>query len=98
MDTRGRPDSAYEYAAWLQGRGAGLVPTQGYQPEVGDILVYGRNADHPAGHIQVYTSTGWVSDFKQNSDNPYAKPASAGAKAVYRFPGVLPAVRITPDD
>ncbi len=98
MDTRGHPDSAYEYGPWLLERGAGVVPTAGYKAEVGDITVYDRNADHPAGHIQIYTSQGWSSDWMQSGQNPYTKKETAGAKTVYRFPGTLPAARITPDD
>lgn len=39
----------------------------------GDIVVYDRSKNYPHGHIQVYTGTGWVSDFRQRYIYIYTK-------------------------
>lgn len=43
------------------------IPTANYTPEVGDVVVFNKTPKNPHGHIQVYTGTQWVSDFKQPS-------------------------------
>jgi RHS repeat-associated protein len=42
----------------------GINPV-GYYPQLGDIAIFGDIPGHPAGHIQVYTIRGWVSDTVQ---------------------------------
>ncbi len=44
--------------------GLGVNPEH-YVPQVGDIAIFPEVPDHPAGHIQYYTSNGWVSDTVQ---------------------------------
>lgn len=48
----------------------------GYTPRVGDVAVVdtGFQGGRHAGHISIYTTRGWVSDFKQNRAIPYRKP------------------------
>lgn len=45
-------------------------------PQKGDIMVMPAQGKHKAGHIQMYNGKQWVSDFKQNSKNPWGDIAS----------------------
>jgi hypothetical protein len=96
FDSEGRPGSAGDYGPFLIERGAGAVPAEGYTPETGDMAVFEKNATHPHGHIQIFNGTQWVSDWAQRNFNPYRRPETAGKATIYRFPGMLPAVVITP--
>lgn len=42
------------------------IPTINYRPQVGDVIVFNKTPKNPHGHIQIYSGTQWVSDFKQN--------------------------------
>jgi hypothetical protein len=97
FDPEGRPRHAGDYGPFLLSRGAGEVPTEGYQPEVGDIAVFAKNSDHPFGHVQIYDGSNWTSDFRQKGFNPYKKPETAGAATVYRFPNSREPIVITAD-
>ena len=44
-----------------------------YKPEVADIVVWNKNEITRHGHIQGYTSVGWVSDFLQKTIYPNSK-------------------------
>lgn len=67
-----RNPSAYMYARKLTLVKAGFVEIAGNTPwQIGDIMVFNRNSARPHGHIQIYTTIGWVSDFKQNTFIPY---------------------------
>lgn len=48
---------------------------KGSAPMKGDVMVMpaqqGSKKNHSAGHMQIYNGTQWVSDFKQNSMNPW---------------------------
>lgn len=41
------------------------IPTTNYRPQVGDVVVFNRTPKNPHGHIQIYSGSQWVSDFKQ---------------------------------
>ena len=43
------------------------VPSEDYIPEKGDIVVFPKVANHPYGHIAMWTGKQWVSDFEQNN-------------------------------
>ena len=43
------------------------VSIDGYIPEKGDIVVFPKVANHPYGHIAMWTGSQWVSDFKQRN-------------------------------
>ncbi len=66
-------ESAYQYATRGTLAEAGFVKISNNSSEqIGDIVVYNRSGAHPHGHIQIYDGSGWVSDFRQNSKNPYS--------------------------
>lgn len=51
----------------------------------GDVMVMPAQGKHKSGHIQVYNGTQWVSDFKQNSVNPWNDVATEDLNAtMYR--------------
>lgn len=67
------------------------VPTT-YRPEVGDVIVFQPHSkqDPKDGHMEIYTSTGYVSDFKQASFWPSNAAASPWKKekpsfTIYRY-------------
>lgn len=43
----------------------------GSAPQKGDVMVMPAQGGHGAGHMQMYNGQQWVSDFKQNSKNPW---------------------------
>ena len=83
LDTDGRPVNAKDYGPFFIKLGAFVVQQEGYIPKAGDFAVFEGTDDHPIGHVQVYDGTQWVSDFKQNSYNPYHDDTDS---KVYRFP------------
>ena len=38
---------------------------------VGDLVVFGSNKNHPFGHIQIYDGANWISDHVQDTFNPF---------------------------
>ncbi|MCL2714019.1 MAG: hypothetical protein FWD68_05380 [Alphaproteobacteria bacterium] len=38
---------------------------KGYIEKIGDVVVFAKNETHDNGHVEMYTSKGWVSDFEQ---------------------------------
>ncbi|WP_230660408.1 CHAP domain-containing protein [Psychrobacter sp. I-STPA10] len=65
--------SAYQYATRGTLANAGFVKvSNNTPPQIGDVVVYNRSAKHKHGHIQIFDGTAWVSDFRQNSINPYS--------------------------
>lgn len=42
------------------------IPTTNYRPQVGDVVVFNRTPKNPHGHIQIYSGSQWISDFKQS--------------------------------
>ncbi len=72
IDTKDRPGSTYHakaYKDYLPKKGFSIVSTDNYLK--GDIAVFeafqGERKYHESGHIQMYTGSQWVSDFKQKS-------------------------------
>ncbi|MDO5768518.1 MAG: CHAP domain-containing protein [Psychrobacter sp.] len=65
--------SAYEYATRGTLSNAGFVKiSNNTSPQVGDVVVYSRSSKHRHGHIQIFDGSTWVSDFRQDSINPYS--------------------------
>ncbi|MGM8870891.1 CHAP domain-containing protein [Psychrobacter sp. 2Y5] len=65
--------SAYQYATRGTLANAGFTKiSNDMQPQVGDVVVFNRTSSRPHGHIQIFDGNGWVSDFRQNSINPYS--------------------------
>ena len=64
--------SAYQYSTrgTLSQMGFGSIPTNTtYQ--VGDIVIINKTGPHPHGHICIFHTNGWVSDFRQRGWNVY---------------------------
>ena len=65
------------------------VPHDGYIPQKGDVVVFERPAwrnwkriSQWWGHIAMYNGEQWISDFKQQTMNPYRKPVPY---RIYRY-------------
>jgi hypothetical protein len=54
--------------------------------EIGDIAIYQVTSSSPYGHIQIFTGTSWVSDFRQPSKFPDETYVEA-VPVYYRFYG-----------
>ena len=87
IETADRPSSgnAGDYGPFLLRHGAQVVPPESYEPKAGDIAVFDRTEDHPAGHIQVFDGQHWVSDFVQHAFSPYRDQESTPSITVYRL-------------
>jgi hypothetical protein len=87
ISTGDRPASgdAGDYGPFLLRHGAQVIPREAYEPKAGDIAVFDRTGDHPAGHIQVFDGEHWVSDFVQHGFSPYGDAASTPNVTVYRM-------------
>jgi hypothetical protein len=87
MSTGDRPASgdAGDYGPFLLRHGAEVIPQASYEPKAGDIAVFDRTSDHPAGHIQVFDGQNWVSDFVQHTFSPYRDQASTPTVTIYRL-------------
>jgi hypothetical protein len=87
IQTADRPPSgdAGDYGPFLLRHGAQVISTESYEPKAGDIAVFDRTDDHPAGHIQVFDGKNWVSDFVQHTFSPYRDQASTPPVTVYRM-------------
>lgn len=81
--------SAYMYNGWLPSKGFHEISTT-TPPQAGDIIVNhkGYNGKSKHGHIQGYTGTRWISDFKQN------KPEMRSAK-MYRHKSLSTGTPVT---
>jgi len=84
INTNGRPNAAGDYGPFLGSRGFGTVSADEYRAAVGDIVVFGKTAAHPYGHIAGFDGKHWVSDFLQRMMNPYSVKSSAGPMTLYR--------------
>lgn len=87
IQTADRPPSgdAGDYGPFLMRHGAQVIPEGSYEPKAGDIAVFDRSEDHPAGHIQVFDGQHWVSDFVQHTFSPYRDQGSTPPVTVYRL-------------
>lgn len=85
FSTEDRPVLAKDYGPFLIKLGATTVSQDNYIPQKGDLVVFEGAGDHPAGHLQMYDGTQWVSDFKQQNYNPFYGNDDTKS-VVYRFP------------
>lgn len=87
ISTSDRPGSgdAGDYGPFLLRHGAHVVDPASYEPHAGDIAVFEKTEDHPAGHVQVYDGHQWVSDFVQHTFSPYRDQVSTPPVTVYRM-------------
>ena len=87
IPTVDRPPSgdAGDYGPFLLRHGAQVIAQESYAPKAGDIAVFDRTEDHPAGHIQVFDGHQWVSDFVQHTFSPYRDQGSTPPATVYRL-------------
>ena len=87
FETVDRPTSgdAGDYGPFLLRHGAQVIPQRSYEPKAGDIAVFDRTDEHPAGHIQVFDGRHWVSDYVQHSFSPYRHQDSTPPVTVYRL-------------
>jgi RHS repeat-associated protein len=98
----GSTDYAWNYLQILPLLGFQFIaisPDQpGYTKQKGDIAVFNLRAmsshssnahkAHPAGHIEGYDGSNWVSDFIQQGFIPYGDELAAGPSRIYRYPNV----------
>ena len=76
---------AYAYEKTLPQMGFQEVPTEGYQPQKGDISVLPPAGNSPFGHIAVYNGRQWVSDFSQKSLFPSSAYRMNGSYRIFRM-------------
>lgn len=75
-------ENAKDSAPWFESKGFRNVNTTSFNN--GDVVIMAGVAAHPIGHVQVYNSGKWYSDFRQNGFYPY-KDGSKPAYSVYRL-------------
>jgi len=87
IHTVDRPASgdAGDYGPFLLRHGARVIAQESYEPKAGDIAVFDRTAEHPAGHIQVFDGHHWVSDYVQKTFSPYRDPGRTPPVTLYRL-------------
>ena len=83
----GHYPNANEYWSVLLKNGASVVPSKGYDPQSGDVVVFegGGPHSHPNGHIAIYDGKQWVSDTRQTQMAPN-RLGYPGGYTIYRFP------------
>jgi hypothetical protein len=84
-DDRPRSGDAGDYGPFLLRHGAQKVLQDSYVPQVGDVAVFDKTAQHPHGHIEMYDGHHWVSDFMQHSFSPYQDASSTPTFTIYRL-------------
>lgn len=68
----------------MQAAGFSVIDSKS-APQKGDVMVMPAQGGHGAGHMQTYNGQQWVSDFKQNSKNPWNDVATENLKyTMYR--------------
>jgi hypothetical protein len=87
LSTTDRPVSgdAGDYGPYLLRHGAQKISQDSYSPQVGDVVVFDKTAEHPNGHIEMYDGHQWVSDFMQRSFSPYRNAESTPPYTIYRL-------------
>jgi len=87
LNTGDRPQSgdAGDYGPFLLRHGAQTVSVDSYIPQVGDVVVFDKTAQHPSGHIEMFDGHQWVSDFMQHSFSPYRDAMSTPPFTIYRL-------------
>jgi RHS repeat-associated protein len=72
-NTHGSPNLARNWGPFL-GKNLGFSPlpqNPAYSPQLGDVAVFQpANGSNPAGHIEAWDGTQWVSDYKQGPPLP----------------------------
>ena len=69
-------ENAKDSAPWFESKGFENVNATSFKN--GDVVIMAGGPAHPIGHVQVYNSGKWYSDFSQNGFYPYkdgSKPA-----------------------
>ncbi|CAF1202663.1 unnamed protein product [Rotaria sordida] len=64
-----RTQFARNYGPRLEAAGLRAI-TNGTPLRPGDVRIIQPTVGHPAGHMQMYTENGWVSDFRQRDEWP----------------------------
>ena len=87
LSTGDRPKSgdAGDYGPFLLRHGAQTISQDSYSPQVGDVVVFDKTAEHPNGHIEMYDGHNWVSDFMQHSFSPYRNAETLPPYTIYRL-------------
>lgn len=70
LDTKDAPFAAKDYGPFLMDLGFIKLPKDGYQRQVGDIIVINSIPGHPYGHVEGWSGTNWISDFSQGNLYP----------------------------
>jgi hypothetical protein len=86
-----RTTYAYDYGESLLHSGFKVVSDKSLEP--GDVAVFQASPTSPYGHVQIFTGTIWVSDYKQSSifpDHTYTNVA----RVHYRFYGTTSSYQV----
>lgn len=97
IDTSNHPVSAKDFGPYILSWGFEEITTAAYK--MGDVVVMNSIKDHPNGHMMMFNSTHWVSDFFQDTaprvdstgfwpggDYRSAKPSFAVYRLVLNLP------------
>ena len=84
LDTTGRPNLAKDYGPFLQKLGFSDVPQRGYIPQRGDVVVF-QSGLSPAGHVQAWDGSQWISDFSQGAKKISPYKGGIPLYMIYRF-------------
>jgi hypothetical protein len=84
LDTTGRPNLAKDYGPFLQKLGFSDVSQHGYIPQTGDVVVF-QSGPSPAGHVQAWDGSQWISDFSQGAKNISPYKGGIAMYMIYRF-------------
>jgi RHS repeat-associated protein len=77
----GNPNGHYpngkDFGPYLSSLGFSQVPESGYQPQAGDVtVIQPYTGGNPAGHVEGYDGTNWVSDYIQPNTSAGIYPGS----------------------
>jgi RHS repeat-associated protein len=72
-----------DYGPSLIQAGFYVVSATDYSPQVGDVAIFQRTAQHPSGHAAAYDGNNWVSDTVQRYMSPYSA-ATTPPVTIYR--------------
>ena len=88
IDITPHPVPAKDYGPYLEKYGFKEVSASSYHPVRGDIIVMQSfpGASNPYGHIEMYSGTEWISDYKQSDLYPGSKFKENNAEYhIYRW-------------
>jgi len=87
INTNVHPAEAREYKPYLLRWGFKTVDKTDYAPLKGDIRVFQPYPNgNPAGHIDMYNGSHWVSDFRENNVWPGRGYANNPDYGIFRWP------------